>query len=106
MNLIYRQIIDAINNLTQRNSRYTFAIRLLMDGIPMSRIATLRKAVGLTQRELADAVSVTESTIRNWENNRSGLEMFIAVARLCQTLKCSPEDLVEFVQPEDAVSDP
>ncbi|MCG8363837.1 MAG: helix-turn-helix transcriptional regulator [Pseudanabaenales cyanobacterium] len=64
----------------------------------MSRIAVLRKAAGLTQRQLADAVEVTETTIRNWENNRSGLEMFIAVARLCHALECKPGDLVEFVK--------
>ena len=58
----------------------------------------LRKAAGLTQRQLADAVSVTESTIRNWKSNRSGIEMFVAVARLCQALDCNPSELVEFVQ--------
>ena len=66
----------------------------------MSRVAQLRKAAGLTQRQLADAVEVTESTIRNWENNRSGTDMFVAVARLCKTLNCSPDQLVEMVDLE------
>ncbi|EKU98445.1 putative transcriptional regulator [Leptolyngbya sp. PCC 7375] len=66
------------------------------DGIPVSKIAELRKAAGLTQRQLADTVSVTESTIRNWENNRSGIDMFVAISRLCKALDCQPDDLIEF----------
>ncbi len=77
-----------------------------MDGIPVSKVAELRKAAGLTQRQLADAVSVTESTIRNWENNRSGVDMFVAIARLCKALNCQPEDLVKFTAVnEDSAAD-
>lgn len=61
----------------------------------MSRIAELRSKVGLTQRELADLVGVTESTIRNWENNRNGVDWFVRVAKLCQALECKPEELVK-----------
>ncbi|MEP1079353.1 helix-turn-helix domain-containing protein [Leptolyngbya sp. PL-A3] len=62
----------------------------------MSKVADLRKAQGLTQRQLADLVGVTESTIRNWENNRNGIEWLVRVANLCSALKCDPAALVEF----------
>jgi len=70
-----------------------------MEGIPMSRVAELRKARTLTQRELADLVGVTETTVRNWENNRSGVDWFERVAKLCQALNCSPDQLIKYVDP-------
>jgi putative transcriptional regulator len=68
-----------------------------MGEIPVSKVGELRKQANLTQRELADLVGVTESTIRNWENNRNGIEWLVRVARLCKALNCSPENLVQFV---------
>jgi putative transcriptional regulator len=65
----------------------------------MSRVAELRKAKTLTQRELADLVGVTETTVRNWENNRSGVDWFDRIAKLCQALDCSPQDLIQYVDP-------
>ena len=59
----------------------------------MPRVAELRKRSDLTQRQLADLVGVTETTIRNWENNRSGVEWFERIAKLCNALGCSPNDL-------------
>jgi putative transcriptional regulator len=64
-----------------------------MGEIPVSNVAELRKRLNLTQRELADRVGVTETTVRNWENNRSGIEWFQRVALLCQALECNPEEL-------------
>jgi len=64
----------------------------------MSKVAELRKQVGLTQRELADLVGVTESTIRNLENNRNGVDQIERVVRLCRALKCSAEDLIHYVE--------
>ncbi len=61
---------------------------------PMSKIEQLRQSAGLTQRQLADAVNVTESTIRNWEHDRNGTVMVEKVYRLCKALNCSLEDLV------------
>jgi putative transcriptional regulator len=68
-----------------------------MGEIPVSKVGELRKQADLTQRELADLVGVTESTIRNWENNRNGIEWLVRVAKLCKALNCSPENLVQFV---------
>lgn len=65
----------------------------------MTKIADLRKELGLTQRQLADAVGVTESTISNWEKNRNGVEWFERVAKLCSTLKCEPNQLIDYIDP-------
>lgn len=62
----------------------------------MSKVADLRKQAGLTQRQLADLVGVTESTIRNLENNRNGVDQIERVVRLCQALQCRAEDLIEY----------
>ena len=60
----------------------------------MSNVVKLRKKVGLTQRQLADLVGVTETTIRNLERSRHGMEQIERIVRLCEALKCSPEDLI------------
>jgi putative transcriptional regulator len=74
-----------------------------MGEIPVSNVAGLRKQAGLTQRELADLVDVTESTIRNWENNRNAVEIFERIARLCKALGCRVEDLVRYESVGDDV---
>ena len=61
----------------------------------MSKVAALRKCAGLTQEELARLTDVSLSTVRNWENNRTGLEAIVRVARLCRALGCGIEDLYE-----------
>lgn len=73
-----------------------------MGKIPVSRVAELRKQAGLTQRELALQVDVTESTISNWEKGRNCLEWFERVARLCKALNCTPDELISYMPiPED-----
>lgn len=67
----------------------------------MSRVAELRKQVGLTQRQLADLVGVTESTIRNLENNRNGVDQIERVVKLCRALRCGAEDLIEWQSVEE-----
>ncbi|WP_263970350.1 helix-turn-helix transcriptional regulator [Pseudanabaena sp. PCC 6802] len=62
----------------------------------MSRVALLRKKLGITQRQLADSVGVTETTIRNWENNRNGVDWFVRIAKLCEALECQPEELFDY----------
>ncbi len=70
-----------------------------MGKITVSKVAELRRELGLTQRQLADAVGVTESTISNWEKNRNGIEWFERIARLCKTLKCEPSQLIDYIDP-------
>lgn len=62
----------------------------------ISNISTLREQSGLTQRELALIVGVTETTIANWERGRSGLEWIDRLIKLCKALDCSLEDLIDY----------
>ena len=71
-----------------------------MGKIPVTRIAELREAKGLTQAELARAIGVDTSTIRNLERNRSGIGAILRVVDLCQVLNCDAKDLIKYVEPE------
>lgn len=62
----------------------------------ISKIALLRDQAGLTQRELALMVGVTETTIANWERGRSGLDWIDRLIKLCQALDCQLEDLIDY----------
>lgn len=73
-----------------------------MGEIPVSKVSVLRDRAGLTQRALADLVGVTESTIRNLERNRNGVEQIERVVKLCKALNCSAEDLIEYVEAGEA----
>lgn len=75
-----------------------------MGKLPVSNVAKLRKRAGLTQRQLAISVDVTESTIANWEQGRNALKWFERVAKLCQSLNCTPDELISYMSvPEEEV---
>lgn len=63
-----------------------------------SKITELRERQGLTQLELSQKIGVTETTIANWENDRSGLECIDRVIKLCKALDCEADQLIEYVQ--------
>ena len=67
----------------------------------MSKVAELREAKGLTQAELARAIDVDVSTIRNLERNRSGLNAILRVINLCEILNCDAKDLIKYVEAEE-----
>ncbi len=67
----------------------------------MSKIAKLREGKNLTQRQIAEALGVDVSTVRNWEKSRDGVKMFVRVARLCELFNCQPSDLYESVEAEE-----
>lgn len=57
-------------------------------------LMTLRQRAGLTQKAVADALEVTDHTVRNWEKGRTVPEWTPAQTLLvCQMLKCSLEEL-------------
>ncbi|MEO1522314.1 MAG: helix-turn-helix transcriptional regulator [Cyanobacteria bacterium J06633_2] len=61
----------------------------------VSKISALRDKRGLTQREVALHVGVTETTISNWESGRSGLDWIDRIIKLCEILQCDLNDLIE-----------
>lgn len=60
-----------------------------------NRISELRKAKGITQRDLAIAFEVTESTVSHWETRDTVTEWIKRVIKLCEKLNCEPEDLLD-----------
>jgi putative transcriptional regulator len=71
-----------------------------MGKVLVPRIKELREKKGLSQRRLAIALDMTENTVANWENGRTGLEWFERVAKLCEVLECSPNELFGYVEVE------
>lgn len=60
------------------------------------RLMKLRDKAGLTQREVANALGVTDQTVSNWENGVRQMKLTIRqTISLCQVLNCSLEDLLE-----------
>ena len=70
-----------------------------MGEIYLSRIAKLREAKNMTQRQVAESLGCDVSTVRNWERNRDGVKMFVRVAKLCELFDCQPSELYEVVDP-------
>jgi transcriptional regulator with XRE-family HTH domain len=61
----------------------------------VSNLPGLRQRVGMTQRELALELDVTEATVQNWESGRVGATQIRRVLDLCEYLGCELQDLVE-----------
>lgn len=64
--------------------------------------AMLRKDVNLTQRQIADALDVSEDTVANWEAGRSTPKLQIwQVKKLCSLLGKPIEEIPDsFVSPK------
>ncbi|NJR52864.1 MAG: helix-turn-helix transcriptional regulator [Leptolyngbyaceae cyanobacterium CSU_1_3] len=59
-----------------------------------SPLVELRKRAGVTQKAVADALGVTDHTVRNWEKGREEPRLFIwQVKALCNLLHCELEEL-------------
>lgn len=59
----------------------------------------LRINAGLTQRQVAEALGVTETTIRNWESGlREPKPTFSVTEKLMELYNCSIHDLVQAVE--------
>lgn len=66
-----------------------------------SQLVELRQKVGVTQEALAEALGVTDHTVRNWEKGRAEPRLTIRqTKRLCAVLQCSLEDLPDNFGPE------
>lgn len=63
------------------------------------KFVRLRINAGLTQRQVAEALGVTETTIRNWESGlREPKPTFSVTQKLMELYNCSISDLVEAVE--------
>lgn len=62
----------------------------------------LRKKAGVTQKQLAQVLGVSDQTIRNWEKGREEPRLFLwQVKALCDTLNCSLDDLPRSLKSEN-----
>jgi DNA-binding XRE family transcriptional regulator len=61
----------------------------------------LRKRLGLTQKQVADAVGVTDQSVSNWEAGRFEPRLTISqMQALCRVLQCSLDELPSFSDAE------
>lgn len=62
-----------------------------------SKLTKLRKRLGLTQKQVADAIGVTDQTVSNWEAGRFEPRLTISQTQaLCRVLQCPLEELPSF----------
>ncbi len=71
-----------------------------------SNIAALREAAGLTQRDVALSLGVTQTTVANWERGRSGLDWIARLITLCRILDCELEDLIGYSDDDEVEDEP
>jgi DNA-binding XRE family transcriptional regulator len=63
-------------------------------------LVELREKAGVTQKDVAEALYVTEHTVRNWEKGRAEAELQLwQVKALCKILRCSLEELPDRFKP-------
>jgi DNA-binding XRE family transcriptional regulator len=67
---------------------------------PKSNLVSLRKELDLTQKAIADALGVTEQTVRNWEQGKAIPRLTISQTKvLCKLLQrpieCIPDTFGE-----------
>jgi DNA-binding transcriptional regulator YiaG len=67
-----------------------------------SNLVILRQRFELTQRDLADALGVTEQTVRNWEQGKAIPRLTIPQTKiLCRLLHCGIDELPDSFGPQN-----
>jgi DNA-binding XRE family transcriptional regulator len=67
----------------------------------VSELEMLRRIRRVTQQELADAIGVSQTTIRNWEHGRAVPQLTIPqMKKLCKVLEVKFEDLPDSFAPQ------
>lgn len=62
----------------------------------------LRKLRGIKQKELAEALGVSETTVRNWERGRAIPQLTIPQTKtLCRILQCSLDEIPDRLGPQE-----
>jgi DNA-binding Xre family transcriptional regulator len=59
------------------------------------KIKNLRSDKGLTQRQIADAMGITETNYRKLENNNVKSISYETLEFLCKYFNCTPNDIFE-----------
>ena len=69
-----------------------------------NRIRKYREESGLSQKQLADAINVSNSRVSNWEQgiNRPDVEI---IADICRALNVSPSELLDVRLSSDELND-
>ena len=66
----------------------------------------LRQEMELTQKDIADALGVTEQTVRNWEQGKAVPKLTIPQTKiLCRLLQRSIEELPDSFGPKQSADD-
>ncbi|NWF62284.1 MAG: helix-turn-helix transcriptional regulator [Fischerella sp.] len=61
----------------------------------------LRESLGLTQKQIADAVGLTDQTVSNWERGVNVPRLTLRqTVKLCEITKSSVEELANLFEPE------
>lgn len=65
-----------------------------------SPLVELRERVGITQEALANALGVTDHTVRNWEKGRAEAKLTLRQFKvLCELFQVSPSELPDSFSP-------
>ena len=67
----------------------------------MNNIKKARKEKGLTQKELAEKVGVTQGNLSSWETDRWKPDLD-ALKKLCEVLNCSADYLLGQEKPDSS----
>lgn len=63
----------------------------------------LRESLGFTQRQVADALGVTDQTISNWERGIHVPRLTLRqTVKLCKAVNKTVEELADLFEPEPA----
>lgn len=81
-----------------RNSIYRKVVRFMQEDNIGQLIAAKRKQLGLSQRNIANFVGVTEATVSRWESGEIGNMRRDRIAKLAEALNLSPLTLMGIKQ--------
>jgi putative transcriptional regulator len=90
------QITLSVNSFTKKVNRFTIMRKELESPLYM-----LRRLRRITQKELANELGVTETTVRNWEAGRSEPSLTIPqTKKLCKVLGITLDELPDSFAPQ------
>ena len=73
-----------------------YTVHTRRDAIMGNRIKEVRKAKGMTQKELAEKLGVTPQAVSQFENSDGSKFNYSTLTNIAEALECSVDDLLEF----------